>query len=67
MLVAADGNAPARIIVICRLLRLNKILLRLGGQALHENLTSVSLAIVLTAGAVYHFAVLVAALSALPA
>jgi hypothetical protein len=43
------------------------IVLRLGGQAVHENPTSVSLAIVLAAGAVYHFAVLVTALAALPA
>ena len=36
------------------------IVLRLGGQAMHINLTSVSLGIALTAGAVYHLAVLVA-------
>jgi hypothetical protein len=36
------------------------IVLRLGGQAMHTNLTSVALVIALTAGAVYHLAVLVA-------
>ena len=36
------------------------IVLRLGGQAMHNNLTSVSLVIAFTAGAVYHLAVLVA-------
>ena len=36
------------------------IVLRLGGQAMHNNLTSVSAGIALTAGAVFHVAVLVA-------
>jgi hypothetical protein len=36
------------------------IVLRLGGQAMHNNLTSVSIGVALTAGAVYHIAVLVA-------
>jgi hypothetical protein len=40
--------------------QIDLIVLRLGGQAMHNNLTSVSLGIALTAGAVYHLAVLVA-------
>jgi hypothetical protein len=36
------------------------IVLRLGGQAMHNNLTAASLATALAAGAVYHFAVLAA-------
>jgi hypothetical protein len=36
------------------------IVLRLGGQAMHNNLTSFSIGIALTAGAVLHIAVLVA-------
>jgi hypothetical protein len=36
------------------------IVLRLGGQAMHNNLTSFSIGIALTAGAVFHIAVLVA-------
>ena len=36
------------------------IVLRLGGQAMHNNLTSVSVGIALTAGAVFHITVLVA-------
>jgi hypothetical protein len=36
------------------------IVLRLGGQAMHNNLTSVLVGIALTAGAVFHIAVLVA-------
>jgi hypothetical protein len=34
--------------------------LRLGGQAMHNNLISVSVGIALAAGAVFHIAVLVA-------
>jgi hypothetical protein len=34
--------------------------LRLGGQAMRNNLTSVSIGIALTAGTVFHIAVLVA-------
>jgi hypothetical protein len=33
---------------------------RLGGQAMHNDLTRISLLIALTAGAIYHIAVLVA-------
>ena len=36
------------------------IAIRHGGQAMHNNLTSVSIGIALTAGAVFHIAVLVA-------
>jgi hypothetical protein len=36
------------------------IVLRLRGQAMHNNLTSFSIGIALTAGAVFHIAVLVA-------
>jgi hypothetical protein len=36
------------------------IVLRLGGQAMHNNLTSVSVGIALAAGAIFHIAVLVA-------
>jgi hypothetical protein len=36
------------------------IVLRLGEQAMHNNLTSFSIGIALTAGAIFHIAVLVA-------
>jgi hypothetical protein len=36
------------------------IVLSIGGQAVHDNLTRVSVGIVLTAAAVFHIAVLVA-------
>jgi hypothetical protein len=42
------------------------IVLGLGGQAMHNNLTSVSVGIALTAGAIYHIAVLVALAVVLP-
>jgi hypothetical protein len=41
------------------------IALRLGGQIMHNNLTSVSVAIALIAGAAYHIAVLVVIASVL--
>jgi hypothetical protein len=34
------------------------IVLRIGGQAMHNNLTSIWVGIAVTAGAVYHIAVL---------
>jgi hypothetical protein len=40
--------------------RMELIAPRLGGQAMHNDLTRISLAIALTAGAIYHIAVLVA-------
>ena len=42
------------------------IVLRFGGQAMHNNLTSVLVGIALTAGAVFHIAVLVALAAVLP-
>jgi hypothetical protein len=46
--------------------RTGLIVLRIGGQAMHKNLTSVSVGIALTAGAVYHIAILVALAAVLP-
>jgi hypothetical protein len=40
--------------------RMELIAPRLGGQAMHNDLTRISLVIALTAGAIYHIAVLVA-------
>ena len=52
-----------RVLVFCgiELFAQNElIVLRLGGQAMHNNLTSVSVGIALAAGALFHLAVLVA-------